>query len=158
SRIVEHLNLEALSRVVQQADRIDQAIGHVHFVVDRKLDGYSRQRVERRRLNGLGILVPHVKIHEVIPVPAIDGQNAEDKEITDEDDCLRGRHSVSKSERRTSGDYTAVSADPTSATPTMTVVTVAELQQLLDHVRDGTVAPGEVLDRIVSLLNARSYE
>jgi pyridinium-3,5-biscarboxylic acid mononucleotide synthase len=37
-------------------------------------------------------------------------------------------------------------------------MTVAEVQQLLDHVRDGTVAPAEALDKIVALLRAPSVE
>jgi pyridinium-3,5-biscarboxylic acid mononucleotide synthase len=37
-------------------------------------------------------------------------------------------------------------------------MTVAQLQQLLDQVRDGQVAPEEALDRVMALLRASSYE
>jgi pyridinium-3,5-biscarboxylic acid mononucleotide synthase len=37
-------------------------------------------------------------------------------------------------------------------------MTVAQLQQLLDQVRDGRVAPGEALDSVMALLRASSYE
>ena len=95
-RVVQHLDFEQLARVVEAADGVDQPIGDVHLVVDRKLDRDDRQRVERRRLDWLGILMPHVKIHEVVAVPAVDGQNAQDEEITDEDEGVRRSHSVSK--------------------------------------------------------------
>jgi hypothetical protein len=37
-------------------------------------------------------------------------------------------------------------------------MTVAQLQQLLDQVRDGRVAPEEALDHVMALLRASSYE
>ena len=134
---------------------VDQPIGDVHLVVDRKLDCDDRQRVERRRLDWLGILMPHVKIHKVVAVPAVHRQNAQDKEVTDEDECVRGSHSVSKSGGKTSADYTSVSVDATSTRPFMTV---ADLQQLLDHVRDGRVAPSEALEQVLQLVNARAFQ
>src|SRR5262249_12403923 len=50
---------------------------------------------------------------------------------------------------------TAVSAKATSR-PSFS--TVAELQQLLDQVRDGSVAPGAALDEIVARMRAASFE
>jgi hypothetical protein len=40
----------------------------------------------------LEIPVPHVKIHEVVPVPPIYGQDTEDKEVADEDKRFRRCH------------------------------------------------------------------
>jgi pyridinium-3,5-biscarboxylic acid mononucleotide synthase len=37
-------------------------------------------------------------------------------------------------------------------------MTVAEVQQLLDHVRDGTVSPAEALDKVVALLRLPSVD
>ena len=48
-RVVEHLDLEPLARVVDRADGVDQPVDDVHLVVDRQLDRDDRQRVERRR-------------------------------------------------------------------------------------------------------------
>ena len=42
-RVVQHLDLEQLARVVDLADRVDQPIGDVHLVVDRQLDRDARQ-------------------------------------------------------------------------------------------------------------------
>ena len=44
-RVVQYLNLEQLARVVEFANRIDQPIGDVHLIEDRKLDGDRRQGV-----------------------------------------------------------------------------------------------------------------
>ena len=46
-RIVEHLDLEPVARVVDATDGVDQAIGDVHLVVQRQLDGDDRRRIER---------------------------------------------------------------------------------------------------------------
>ena len=105
-RVVQHLDFEQLPRVIEAADGIDEPVGHVHLVVDRELNRHNRQRVERRRFDRLGILMPHVKIHEVIAMPAVNSQNAQDKEVADEDDGVRGSHSVSKAGGKTSADYT----------------------------------------------------
>ena len=43
-RVVEHLDLEQLARVVDAADRVDQPVGDVHLVVERQLDRDDRQR------------------------------------------------------------------------------------------------------------------
>ena len=88
-RVVEHLDLEQLARVVDLADRVDQPVRDVHLVVDRQLDGDARQHVERRQRRRHVVLVLHVKIHKVVPVPAVDGQDAQDEEVEDEDERLR---------------------------------------------------------------------
>ena len=54
-RVVEHLDLEQLARVVDAADRVDQPIGDVHLVVERQLDRDDRQR-DRARGRGFGSL------------------------------------------------------------------------------------------------------
>jgi len=92
-RVVEHLDFEQLARIVHLADRVDQAVGDVHLVVDRQLDGDPRQHRERRRQGRIGGLVAifHVKINDVIPVPPVDGEDTQDEEVKDEDECLRQR-------------------------------------------------------------------
>ena len=110
---------------------------------------------ECRGFDRLGILMPHVKIHEVVAVPAVHRQNAQDEEVTDEDDCVRGSHSVSKTGDKTSADYTSVSVEATSSGPLMTL---ADLQQLLDHVRSGQVPPEAAVERVLQLVQARSFQ
>ena len=92
-RVVEDLDLEQVARVVDLADRIDQAVGDVHLVVNRQLDGDARQRRPAPAAAAAFGAFPvfHVKIHKVIAVPPVDGQDAEDEEIQDENECLRQR-------------------------------------------------------------------
>ena len=92
-RVVQHLDFEQVPRIVDLADGVDEPLRHVHLVEDRELDRDARQRIERRDLP-LRYVVPvlHVKIHKVVPVPAVDRQNAQDEEIQDENESLDGRH------------------------------------------------------------------
>src|ERR1700730_13060858 len=45
-RIIQHLNLEKLSRIIQFANRPQQALDHVNFVKDRQLHCHLRQLLE----------------------------------------------------------------------------------------------------------------
>ncbi len=144
-RVVQHLNFEQLARVVEATYSLDEAIGDVHFVVDRELEGDDRERVERLRFDWLGFLMPHVKIHEVVAVPAVDGQNAQDEEITDEDESVRRSHSVSNADAKTSADYTPIAS-------------LTDLQQLLDQVRAGQVPPAAAAEQVLQLVNAASFQ
>ena len=91
-RVVEHLDLEQLARIVDAADRLDQAVGDVHFVVERQLDRDDRQRVERRAGRRLLVPVPHVEVHEVIAMPAVNGEDDQDEEVGGEGERFSGRH------------------------------------------------------------------
>ena len=91
SRVVEHLNLEKLRRILDSAHRLDQPVGDVHLVVQRQLNGDDRQRREGRARLRLLIAVPHVEIHEVIAMPAVNCEDNQDEEVSDE------RKSFSKS-------------------------------------------------------------
>ena len=91
-RIVEDLDFEQLARVVHLADRIDQPVGDVHLVEDRQLDRDGRQYGQLRQRLGHVPLVFHVKIHKVIAVPAVDGQDAEHEKIRDEDQRISQVH------------------------------------------------------------------
>ena len=97
-RVVQDLDLEQLARVVDPADRVDQPVGDVHLVVDRQLDRDDRQR--RRAAapaRGSLSLLLHVQIDEVVPVPAVDGENDQDEEIRDENQRFSGRHRLGES-------------------------------------------------------------
>ena len=93
-RVVQDLDLEQLARVIHLADRVDQAVRDVHLVVDRAAGRDPRQLGERRRrerrVRGL-VPVLHVKINEVIAMPAVDGQDAQDEEVQNENECFSQR-------------------------------------------------------------------
>ena len=107
-RVVQDLNLEQVLRVVHLADGIDQPVRDVHLVEDRQLDRDARQDVERRQSAGALTLVFHVKINKVVPMPAVNCQNAEDKEVENEDQCLRQAHKKMNPSRCTIDDFIAL--------------------------------------------------
>ncbi len=80
-RIVEHLNLEQASGIFDRAHRLDQAIGDVHLVVQRQLNRDDRHRIERRRRLRLLVAIRHVQVHEVVPVPSINREDDQHKEV-----------------------------------------------------------------------------
>ena len=83
-RVVEHLDLEQLARVFDLADRVDQPIDDVHLVVERELDGDDRKRIERGLRLRLLVLVLHVDVHQVVPVPSVNSEDEENEEIRGE--------------------------------------------------------------------------
>ena len=90
--VVQHLDLQEIARVVDPADGVDQPIRHVHLVIDGELDGDRRKGVERAGRDRLPVLVLHVEVHQVIPVPPVHGENDEDEEICGEYERFSGSH------------------------------------------------------------------
>ncbi len=39
--VVEHMNLESVGRVVKLSDAVNEALGHIHFVVQRQLNRHE---------------------------------------------------------------------------------------------------------------------
>ena len=109
-RIVQHLDLEEFAGIVEPADRLDQAFGDVHLVVDGKLNRDPRQRVKRPQRRGLAILVLHVQVDEVIAMPPVHRQNDEHEEIEDKRERFNGGHTESAPAVCTVRDYTAGSS------------------------------------------------
>ena len=91
-RIVQHLDFEQLARIVHLADRIDQPVRDVHLVEDRQLNRDRRQGLQRRQRLGHVPLVFHVKIHKVVAVPAVDGQDAKHEKVRDENQRISQVH------------------------------------------------------------------
>ncbi len=91
-RVVEHLDLEKLARIIDGAHRGDQPIGDVHFVVQRQLNRHDRLRIERRAGLRLLIAITQIEINEVVPMPAVDGENDEDEKVCAERQRLCNRH------------------------------------------------------------------
>jgi hypothetical protein len=91
-RIVEHLNLEPVLRVVQRADRLDQPVDDVHLVEDGELNRNDGQRVgQGQRLRNV-VPVLHVQINKVVPMPAVDSQDDQDEKIGGENQRLGCSH------------------------------------------------------------------
>jgi len=108
--VVEHLDLEQLPRVIHLAHRVDQPVGHVHLVVDRQLHRDDREGVHRPGRHRLLILVLHVQVHQVVPVPAVHSQNNQDEEIGGERERFEWRHEARAGVRNTINDYMDVIA------------------------------------------------
>src|SRR5437868_796244 len=73
--IVQHLNVQLLSRVVQPANGVQQTINNVLLVKDWKLNRDSWQiREIRYRINGAVLLVFVIKVNQGIAVYAVGGQ------------------------------------------------------------------------------------
>ena len=87
-RVVEHLDLELLARVVDGADRVHEPVDHVHLVEDRQLDGDDRQLVEVPQGHRHLVLVLHVEVHHVVAVPPVHGQDHEHEEVGRENERL----------------------------------------------------------------------
>ncbi len=94
-RIVEHLNFEALARILDLADGFHEAVRDVHLVVERELNRHDRDRIERAPGLRQPILVLHVEIDQVVPVPSIHGEHDQDEEIRSECQGFGGGHVVS---------------------------------------------------------------
>ena len=91
SRIVEHLDLQPLARILHLADAIDQAVNDVLFVEDRQLDGDLRQLLEMRFRIGDSILAMLViEIDELIAVHSVRGQEDQDNEVRNEQRRIEG--------------------------------------------------------------------
>ncbi len=91
-RVIEHLDFQQLARVIDAAHRIDQPIRDVHFVVERQLDGDSRQGTQRRERQRVLVPVPHVQVDQVIAVPPVNCENNQDEEIRGQREGLSGSH------------------------------------------------------------------
>ncbi len=104
--VVQHLDLEQLARIIDLADRVDQPVRDVHLVVDRQLDGDRRQLRERRARHRHLVLVLHVQIDQVVPVPPVHGENDENEEICAQDQGFAGGHRAGADAIRTISNYT----------------------------------------------------
>jgi len=107
-RIIQDLDLEQILRIIHLADGVDEPVGDVHLVENRELHGDTRQCREFRRRQRRPILVFRVKIHEVVAVPSIDGQNAEHEKVKDENQRLNRRHKEMNPSRDTIDNITAL--------------------------------------------------
>src|SRR5881392_1414599 len=81
-RIVQDLDLQQFSRIIEFADRAQKALHYVNFVKDRKLNGHSRQLPKPTRRNHLAFAVLKEEINDEIPVNAVSREADEHGEVT----------------------------------------------------------------------------
>ena len=90
-RIVKHLNIELLERILQAADRIQQALDDELLVEDGKLYRHSRQiRKVPGRLGGAILSVLVIEIHQHVSVHTVRSQQDEHDEVGDQQRHVKG--------------------------------------------------------------------
>ena len=90
-RIVKHLNIEFLERILQAADRIQQSLNHELFVEDGKLYRHSRQiRKMPSRFGGAILPVLVIKIDQHVAVQTVRSQQDEHDEVGDQQRHIKG--------------------------------------------------------------------
>src|SRR5438477_6340700 len=81
-RIVQDLDLQQFSRIIELTDRAQKALHYVNFVKNRKLNGNSRQLPKPTRRNHRAFAVLKEKINDEIPVNAVSRETDEHGEVT----------------------------------------------------------------------------
>ncbi len=90
-RIVEHLNVELLQRIVQAANRIQQPLDHELLVEDWELDGDAWQfRKMRGRFGRAILLVLVIEINQDVAMRAIRRQQDQHDEIRNQQRRVEG--------------------------------------------------------------------
>jgi len=82
-RIVQHLDLQTIARVIQFADRAQQSLDHINFVEDGQLHGHDRQFFKSAGRHGLPFPILEKKVNNKIAVDAVSRKADEHAEITD---------------------------------------------------------------------------
>src|SRR6266704_499493 len=80
--IVQDLDLQQFSRIIELADRAQKALHYVNFVKNRKLNGHSRQLPKPARRNHCAFAVFQEEINDEIPVNAVSREAEEHGEVT----------------------------------------------------------------------------
>ena len=91
-RIVEHLNLQTIARIVDLSYRLDQTLDDVHFVEERKLHRDVRQLTFRECAFRTGReLAVAPEIGDLLDaINSIDRQNSQDREVNDQNGPIEG--------------------------------------------------------------------
>ncbi len=84
-RIVEHLNIEQLARVIELRNAFDEALDHVALVVDRKLDGDARPLSDFRRRPRDIFSMLEIIVNERVAMDAVGRENHHHQEIRQHD-------------------------------------------------------------------------
>src|SRR5256885_6017170 len=81
-RIVQHLDLQQISRVIELADRTQKALYYVDFIKNRKLNCNLWQLTKLAGRNGCAFAVFKEEINDEIPVNAVGRKADEHGEVT----------------------------------------------------------------------------
>ncbi len=83
-RIVEHLNLQQLLRVLHLRGFVDQPLHHIALVVKRKLDGDARKfRKAQRWFTRRFPAILEIGVDDFVAMQAVEGQNTQHAEVRD---------------------------------------------------------------------------
>ncbi len=99
--VVEHLDLEQLARIADARDGVEQALDHVHLVVERELHGHAWQPRGQGHRHGTPITMAIVEEQHDVPVHAHDRQDHQCQEIKTEQRSFSGTHGVADNPPRT---------------------------------------------------------
>ena len=97
--IVEHLNVEQFARIIEARNRVDKALDHVAFVVDRKLYGNLGPLRERRRRTGHVATMLGIGINQPVAMQPVGGKHHEHEEVRDHNGKIEGIELVETAKR-----------------------------------------------------------
>ncbi len=89
-RIVENLNFEAVARVIELRDGLDEALDHVALVVDRELHRDPRPLRDFRRRSGNILAMLEEVVDEDVAMNSVHRQNHHHQEIRQHDGEIEG--------------------------------------------------------------------
>ena len=84
-RIVEHLNVEQLARIIESRDGFDQPLDHVALVVDRQLHGNLGPVGDFGRRAGNILAILEIVVDQRVAMQPVHGQNHQHEEIRHHD-------------------------------------------------------------------------
>ena len=84
-RVVEHLDLEAVARVADARDGLEQPLDDVHLVEERELDRHARQIGEHAQGPRPLVAVPVEHPDERAAVESVGGERQQDDEVSADD-------------------------------------------------------------------------
>jgi hypothetical protein len=96
--IVENLNVEEFTRIIEARDGFDQAFDHVTFIEDRELDGDAWPLLDWRWRAGNVLSVLVIIVDEPIAMEAVAGEDGEDDEIGNHHREVEGVGAINASE------------------------------------------------------------
>ena len=104
-RVVEKLDLQFVLRVIERSDRVKQAVDHMHFIEDRKLDRDDREFFEKRLWLWMVARVLEVEENDRKAVRAEAGESDENENVRGVPD---GRGPVHEGEKSSCGRWVPI--------------------------------------------------
>ncbi len=93
-RVIQHLNVEPLARIVERADAVDQPLDHIALVINRQLDGDLRPRARGsyRRCGCCPFVIAEIEIQNPAAVQPVEGQQEDEEQIDPRENAADKRH------------------------------------------------------------------